>query len=72
MAPTEAIQSAKSALRFRDVVGQAQLGRARLGLILKAPQWHKATSVQKRQLAVEEVRRQEEAEQHARAVSVVM
>ncbi|XP_062888558.1 uncharacterized protein LOC134337458 [Mobula hypostoma] len=60
--PSEAIQSAKSALCFRDVVGQVQHGRAGLGLIPKAPQWHKATSVQKRRLLVEELRRQEEAE----------
>ncbi len=54
----EAVQSAKSALHFRDVVGQVQQGRAGLGLIPKPPLWHKATSVQKRRLVVEEVRRQ--------------
>lgn len=54
--PSEGVQRAKSALHFRDVVGQVQHGRAGLGLIPKAPSWYKATSVQKRQLVVEEVR----------------
>ncbi len=60
--PSEAVQSAKSALHFRDVVRQVQHGRTGFGLIPKAPLWHKATSMQKRQLVVEEVRRQEEGE----------
>ncbi len=68
--PSEAVQSAKSALHFRDVVGQVQHGRAGFGLIPKTPLWHKATSLQKRQLVVEEVRRQEEGERHAKAVSM--
>lgn len=68
--PSEAVQSAKSALQFRDVVGHVQHGRAGFGLIPKTPLWHKATSVQKRQLVVEEVRRQEEGERHAKAVSM--
>ncbi len=46
------------------------MGRAGFGLIPKSPLWHKATSVQKRQLVVEEVRRQEEGERHAKAVSM--
>ncbi|XP_032894270.1 cytidine and dCMP deaminase domain-containing protein 1-like [Amblyraja radiata] len=41
-----------------------------LGLVPKDSQWHKATSVQKRQLVVQEVRKQEEAEQHDKAVSM--
>lgn len=45
--PSEAIQGAKSVLHFRDVVDQVQQWRARLGLIPKAPQWHKATSEQR-------------------------
>ncbi len=68
--PSEAVQSAKSALHFRDVVGQVQHGRAGFGLIPKTPLWHKATSLQKRQLVVEEVRRQEEGERHAKAISM--
>ncbi|KAI7802564.1 hypothetical protein IRJ41_013735 [Triplophysa rosa] len=68
--PSEAVQSSKSALQFRDVVGQVQHGTAGFGLIPKTPLWHKATSVQKRQLVVEEVRRQEEGERHAKAVSM--
>ena len=43
--PSETVQSAKSGLHFRDVVGQGQHGKAGLGLVPKAPQWHKATSV---------------------------
>ncbi len=62
--PSEAVQSAKSALHFRDVVGQVQHGRAGFGLIPKTPLWHKATSV------IEEVRRQEEGERHAKAISM--
>ncbi|KAK0151658.1 hypothetical protein N1851_007036 [Merluccius polli] len=68
--PSEAVQSVKSALHFRDVVGQVQHGRAGFGLIPKTPLWHKATSVQKRQLVVEEVRRQEERERYTKAVSM--
>ncbi len=68
--PSEAVQSAKSALHFRDVVGQVQHGRAGFGLIPKTPLWHKATSVQKKQLVVGEVRRQEDGERHAKAVSM--
>ena len=36
--PSEAVQSAKSALLFKDVIGQVQQGRAGLGLIPSAPQ----------------------------------
>ncbi|KAJ8352263.1 hypothetical protein SKAU_G00237390 [Synaphobranchus kaupii] len=54
----------------KDVVGQVQQGRAGFGLIQKPPQWHKATSVQKRRLVVEEVKRQEEAKRHTKAVSL--
>ena len=68
--PSEAVQNAKSALHFRDVVGQVQHGRAGLGLIPKSPLWHEATPVQKRRLVVDEVRRQEEAERYAKAVSM--
>ena len=46
--PAEAVQTAKTALHFQDVVGQVQRRRAGLWLIPKAPQWHKATLVQKR------------------------
>lgn len=50
------VYDAKSALHFRVVVGQVQHGRAGIGLIPKANQWDKATSRQKRQLVVEEMR----------------
>ncbi len=52
------------------MVGQVQHRRAGFALIQKTPLWHKATSVQKRQLVVEEIRRQEERERHAKAVSM--
>ncbi|KAL1276557.1 hypothetical protein QQF64_036180 [Cirrhinus molitorella] len=65
--PSEAVRSAKSALYLRDVVGQVQHGRAGFGLIPRTPLWHKATSAQKRQLVVEEIRRQEEGERYAKA-----
>ncbi|KAL1279298.1 hypothetical protein QQF64_025971 [Cirrhinus molitorella] len=68
--PSEAVRSAKSALYLRDVVGQVQHRRAGFGLIPRTPPWHKATSAQKRQLVVEEIRRQEEGERYAKAVSM--
>lgn len=68
--PSEAIQSAKSALDFRDMVGQVQYGEAVLGLVPKVSQWHKVTSVQKRRLMAKEVRRREEAERHIKTISM--
>jgi len=52
------------------VVGQVPHGKVGFGLISKTPLWHKVTSMQKRQLVVEEVRRQEDGERHAKAVSM--
>lgn len=61
--PSEAVYNAKLALYFRDAVGQVQHGRAGLALIPKALQWHKATSRPKRELVLEEIRRQEDESQ---------
>lgn len=68
--PSEAVYNAKSAFHFRDMAGQVQHGRAGLGLIPKAPQWYKATSVLKRWLMVKEMRKQEDAKWKAKAISL--
>ncbi len=53
-----------------DLIVQVQQGRAGFGLIPKYNQWYKATSRQKRQLVVGEMRRQEDPERNAKAISV--
>ncbi|KAL1279313.1 hypothetical protein QQF64_025986 [Cirrhinus molitorella] len=54
----------------RDVVGQVQHRGQGSDSSPKTPPWHKATSAQKRQLVVEEIRGQEEGERYAKAVSM--
>ena len=69
MDPATAVTQAKSALLHRDVVGHVQQGRAGFGLGPMTPRWHKASTIERRTLVVEEVRRQEEAARRAKAVA---
>ncbi len=69
--PSDAVQQATSALRHSDIVGHVQLGRGGFGLTASKPTWRKASTSERRKMVVEEVRRQEEAERSAKAVSLV-
>lgn len=67
--PEAAVAEAKAALRHRDVVGHVNQGRGGFGLGIATPTWEKASPAERRQMVVEEIRRQEEAARCARAVS---
>jgi len=67
--PLEATKQAKAALKHRDIVGRVQHGRSGLGAGVSTPAWNKATPFQRCKLVVQEVRQQEEAARHAKAVS---
>lgn len=67
--PAAAVAVAKTALRHRDIVGHVQNGRGGLGMEKTTPTWQKATPAERRHMVVEEVRRQEEADRCAKAVS---
>ncbi len=69
--PSDAVQQATSALRHSDIVGHVQLGRGGFGLTASKPTWRKASTSERRKMVVEEVRRQEEVERSAKAVSLV-
>ncbi len=68
--PSDTVQQATSALRNSDIVGHVQLGRGGFGLTASKPTWHKASTSERRNIVVEEVRRQEETERSAKAVSL--
>lgn len=67
--PASVVAEAKAALKDREIVGQVLHGKGGLGLVSTTPLWQKATPTEHHQLVVEEVRHQEEATRHARAVS---
>lgn len=69
--PSDAVQQATSALKHSDIVGHVQLGRGGFGLTASKPTWRKASTSERRKMVVEEVRRQEETERSAKAVSLV-
>ena len=69
--PSDAVRHATAALRHSDIVGHVQMGRGGFGLTTSKPTWRKATASERRKMVVEEVRRQEEAERSAKAVSLV-
>lgn len=64
-----ATKQAKSALRHQDIMGHVQLGKKGLGIGESRPCWHKATPSGHRGLVVEEVRHQQQALRHTKAVS---
>jgi len=64
------VHDKRAALNFMDLVVQVHQGRAGFGLIPKYNQWYKATLRQKRQIVVGEMRRQEDPERNAKAISV--
>lgn len=68
--PSNAVQHAISALRHQDIVGNTQHGRGGFGLAATKPAWHKASTAEQRKLVIEEVRRQEETNRSAKAVSL--
>ncbi|KAK0156516.1 Retrovirus-related Pol polyprotein from type-1 retrotransposable element R2 [Merluccius polli] len=67
--PLAATEQAKAALRHKDIVGRVQEGRSGLGLGTSTPAWSKATTSQRRQLVVQEIRQEEEARRCAQAVA---
>lgn len=68
--PSDATQHAMAALRHSDIVGHVQLGRGGFGLAASKATWCKASNSVRRKMVVVEVRRQEEGERHAKAVSL--
>ena len=68
--PSGAVQHATEALKHIDIVGHVQMERGGFGLTTSKPTWCKASTSERRKMVVEEVRRQEEAERTAKAVSL--
>lgn len=60
---------AKSSLQHVNIVGHVEQGRGGLGLCQGRTRWKKATPSERRKLVILEVRHQEEAARHAKAVT---